>query len=106
MHVIYAGAAILLLMVLVAAGVAFTDISPAASQVARVAFYLLLALFVLLIAIGFIVVRKVTSLARGFGMNVSLGGLLAMWKWIQLLRKGRGLGRRRLNRRELPRDGT
>ena len=89
MHIVFTWAAILVLMAFIAAGIGFTHIAPAASEAARIVFYLLVALFLLLLGIGFIVVRKVNSFARGFGLRVSMGGLFGMWKWVQLLRKGR-----------------
>lgn len=87
-------AAILVLIAIIAAAFGFIDIAPGASEVARIVFYLILALFVLLLVTGFIVVRKVTSFARGFGINLSWAGLLGIMRWVQFLRKGRGRFRR------------
>ena len=85
---------IVLLIAVISAAVGFTDVAPDASQTARIVFYLILALSLLLVLIGFIVVRKITSFARGFGLKMSVGGLMGMMKWIQLLRKARGGFRR------------
>ncbi|MBA3753350.1 MAG: DUF1328 domain-containing protein [Nitrospira sp.] len=87
-------AVILFLIASLAAAFGFTDIAPGASEVARIVFYLILALFLLLLVTGFIVVRKVTSFARGFGISVSWGRLLGIMKWVQLLRKRLGRFRR------------
>ena len=87
-------AAILFLIAIVAAAFGFTDIFPEASEIARIVFYLILALSLLLLVTGLIVVKKVTSLARGFGIHMSWAGLLGIIRWVQFLRKGRGKFRR------------
>ena len=87
-------AAIIFLLAIVAAAIGFTDMAPGASQIARIAFYLVLALAGLFSVIAFILLRKITSLARGFGLNMSWAGLLGIIRWIQFLRRGRGTLRR------------
>ncbi len=93
-HMFFVWTAIVFLIAIIAGALGFTDIAPDASEIARIVFYLLLVLFLSLLIIGFIVVRKVTSFARGFGINVSWGTLLGIMRVVQLLRKGRGGGRR------------
>jgi uncharacterized membrane protein YtjA (UPF0391 family) len=88
-YTLFVWTGIVLLIAIIAAAVGFTDVAPGASETARIVFYLIFALSLLLLLIGFIVVRKVTSFARGFGINMSVGGLLGMMKWVQLLRMGR-----------------
>jgi uncharacterized membrane protein YtjA (UPF0391 family) len=88
-YMLFVWAGIALVIAITAAVVGFTHMAPGASEEARMVFYLILALSLLLLLIGFIVVRKVTSFARGFGINLSVGGLLGMMKWVQLLRMGR-----------------
>ncbi len=89
MYILFGWAGIAFLIAITAAVVGFTDLAPGAAETARMVFYLIFVLSLLLLLIGFIVVRKVTAFARGFGINVSLGGLLGMMKWVQLLRMGR-----------------
>ncbi len=91
---IVVGAALVFVVAIITAVLGFTDVAPTASEGARVVLYLILALCLLLLLIGFIVIRKVTSFARGFGLNVSVAGLWGLMKWVQLLRKGRGGFRR------------
>ncbi len=90
MHIVFVWTGIVLLIAVIAAVVGFTDMAPGVSETARIVFYLILALSLLLLLIGFIVVKKVASFARGFGLKMSIGGLWGMLKWVQLLRKGRG----------------
>ena len=94
MHMFFVWTAIVFLIAIIAGALGFTERRAGCFRGARMVFYLLLALFLLLLIIGFIVVRKVTSFARGFGINVSWGTLLGIMRFVQLLRKGRGGGRR------------
>jgi len=87
-------AAIVFLIALVAAAFGFTAISSGTSEVARILFYILLAIFLLLLVAGLIVVRKVNSFARGLGINVSWRWLLGIIRYALLLRKGLGRFRR------------
>jgi uncharacterized membrane protein YtjA (UPF0391 family) len=89
MPILFVWTGIVLLIAVIAAVVGFTGVAPGASETARMVFYLILAFSLLLLLIGFIVVIKVTSFARGFGLNMSVGGLLGIMKWVQLLRMGR-----------------
>ena len=89
MHILFVWTGIVLLTAVIAAVVSFTGVAPGASDTARIVFYLILALSLLLLLIGFIVVRKVTSFARGFGIKMSVGGIWGIIKWVQLLRMGR-----------------
>lgn len=89
MYILVVWTGIAILSAITAAVVGFTDMAPGASETARIVFYLILAFSLLLLLIGFIVVRKVTSFARGFGLNMSVGGLWGIMKWVQLLRMGR-----------------
>jgi uncharacterized membrane protein YtjA (UPF0391 family) len=88
MPLLFVWSGIVLLIAVIAAVVGFTDVTPGASATARIVFYLILALSLLLLLIGAIVVRKVTSFARGFGLNMSIGGLWALIRWVRLLRRG------------------
>jgi uncharacterized membrane protein YtjA (UPF0391 family) len=88
MHILFVWTGIVLSITVIAAAVGFTDVAPGASETARMVLYLILALSLLLLLIGFIVVRKVTSFARGFGLNMSIGGLWGMIRWVRLLRRG------------------
>ena len=88
MPLLFVWSGIVLLIAVIAAVVGFTDVAPGASATARIVFYLILALSLLLLLIGAIVVRKVTALARSFGLNMSVGGLWALIRWVRLLRRG------------------
>ena len=88
MQILFVWTGIVLLIAVIAAVVGFTGVAPGASETARIVFYLILAFSVLLLLIGFIVVRKVTSFARGFGLNMSIGGLWGIISWVRLLRRG------------------
>ena len=92
MQIVFVWSGIVLLVAVVAAVVGFTGVAPEASEAARMVVYLSLALSLLLLLIGSIVVRKVTSFARGFGLNMTIGGLWGIIRWVRLLRRGR-LGR-------------
>ena len=85
--------AIVVLIAILAAVIGFTDIAPTASEGARVTFYLIVALVMLLLVTGLLLLQKATSFARGFGINVSARAVLGVWKWVQFLRKGRGMRR-------------
>ena len=73
-------AAIFFLIALVAAAFGFTDISAEASEVARILFYISLAIFLLLLISGWFLYRKVRSFARGLGSNDNWRGLLRRMK--------------------------
>ena len=73
-------AAIFFLIALVAAAFGFTDISAAASEVARILFYISMAIFLLLVISGWLLYRKVTSFAHGLGLNDNWKGLLRRMK--------------------------
>jgi len=73
-------AAIFFLIALVAAAFGFTDISAGASEVARILFYISMAIFLLLVISGWVLYRKVTSFARGLGFNDHWKGLLRRMK--------------------------
>lgn len=94
MHMLLVWPAILILIAVLAAVFGFTDVAPAASEVARIVFYLIVAIVVLLLVIGLLLFKKVTSFARGFGINMSWAGLLGIIEWVQRFRKGRGGFRR------------
>jgi len=94
MYMLFVWTGIVLLTAIIAAAVGFTDVAPGAAEMARVVFYVILVLSLFVLVIGFIVVRKVTSFTRGFGINIGIGGLLGIMKWVQFLRKGRGRFRR------------
>jgi uncharacterized membrane protein YtjA (UPF0391 family) len=81
--------AIVSLIAIISAILGFTDLVPAASESARLVFYLVLALAVLLLVIGFLVIGKLKSFARGFGINVSWTVLLGLIRWVRMLRNGR-----------------
>lgn len=73
-------AVIFFLIALVAAAFGFTDISAGASEVARIPFYISMAIFLLLVISGQLLYRKVTSFARGSGLNDNWKGLLRRMK--------------------------
>ena len=69
-------AAIFFLIAIIAAAFGFTDIAADASEVAKVLFYISLAVFLLLLISGLIIFRKVKSFATGIGVKGNLKGLL------------------------------
>ena len=69
MPILFVWTGIAILIAIITAVVGFTDVAPGASEMARIVFYLILTLALLIPLIGFIVFRKVTSVARGFGLN-------------------------------------
>lgn len=73
-------AAIFSLIALVAGAFGFTDISAGASEVARILFYISLAIFLLLLMSGWLLYRKAASFARGLGFNDKRRGLLRRMK--------------------------
>jgi uncharacterized membrane protein YtjA (UPF0391 family) len=73
-------AAIFFLIAIVAAAFGFTDIAADASEVARILFYISLAIFLFLLVSGFMLYRKVKSLAGGLGFTDSWRGLLRRMK--------------------------
>ena len=73
-------AAIFFLIAIIAAAFGFTDIAADASGVAKVLFYISLAVFLLLLVSGLIIVRKVKSFATGLDAKGNLKGLLQRMK--------------------------
>jgi uncharacterized membrane protein YtjA (UPF0391 family) len=73
-------AAVFFLIALVAGVFGFTDIAADASEVARILFYISLAIFLLLLTSGVLLYRKVTSFARGLSLNDHWKGLLRRMK--------------------------
>lgn len=69
-------AAIFFVIAIVAAALGFTDIAAKASEVARILFYISLAIFLLLVFSGFILFRKVRSVTQGLGFKENWRGLL------------------------------
>lgn len=60
-------AAIFFVIAIVAGAFGFTDVAADASEIARVLFYLSLAVFLLIVLAGLFVVQKVKALLNGFG---------------------------------------
>ena len=73
-------AAIFLLIAIIAAAFGFTDISADGSHIAKILFYISLAIFIFFLISGLILFRKVRSLARGLGIKDNLRGLLRKMK--------------------------
>ena len=69
-------AAIFFLIAIVAATFGFTDISADASHIAKILFYISLAIFIFFLISGLVLFRKVQSLTRGLGINDNLRGLV------------------------------
>lgn len=82
-------AALFFLIALAAAAFGFIDIPAGASEVARILFYILLGIFLLLLVAGVLLVKKVTAFTRGFGINLSWPWLLGMLRYVQFLRNRR-----------------
>lgn len=82
-------AAIFVLIALASAVFGLIDLPSGASEVARILFYILLAIFLLLLVAGLILVRKAKSFARTLGINLSWTGLLGIIRFGQRFRKGR-----------------
>jgi uncharacterized membrane protein YtjA (UPF0391 family) len=89
MLMLFIWAVMFFLVALAAAAFGFIDVSTGASEVARILFYVLLAIFLLLLVAGMILVKKVTAFARGFGINLSWKWLLGILRYAQFLRKRR-----------------
>ncbi len=83
-------AAIFFLIALASAAFGFIDLPAGASEIARILFYILLAIFLFLLIAVLILVRKAKSFARGFGIKLSWTWLLGILRYAQLFRKGRG----------------
>ncbi len=60
-------AAIFFVIAIVAAAFGFTDIAANASEVARILFYISLAVFLAMLIAGLFVIRKLKSFADGLG---------------------------------------
>jgi uncharacterized membrane protein YtjA (UPF0391 family) len=73
-------ASIFFLIALVAAAFGFTDISAEASEIARILFYISLAIFLLLLISGWLLYRKFGAFARRLGSNDNWRGLLRRMK--------------------------
>ncbi|MDQ3232115.1 MAG: DUF1328 domain-containing protein [Pseudobdellovibrionaceae bacterium] len=83
-------AAIFVLVALASAAFGFIDLPASASEIARILFYIVLAIFLLVLVAGLILVRKAKSFARTFGINLSWTWLMAIMRYAQFFRKGRG----------------
>jgi uncharacterized membrane protein YtjA (UPF0391 family) len=68
-------AAIFFVIAMVAAAFGFTDIAAGASEVARILFYISLAIFLLLLISGLFIFRKVKSFASGLVSKDNSKGL-------------------------------
>jgi uncharacterized membrane protein YtjA (UPF0391 family) len=82
-------AALFFLIALASAAFGFIDVSAGASEGARILFYVLLAILLLLLGASVILIKKATAIARGFGINLSWTWLMGILRYVQILRNRR-----------------